>query len=299
MKLKNKVNKNNYAYLFIAPYFIAFMIFGLYPILYTFYLSLTDWDGTASTPKFILFDNFKTLIRDTTFFSSIGNTAIMWIANIIPQMIFALFLAVALTNTKIKGKEFFRGIFFLPNLVTVASVAVLFRFIMDWQTGALNRILMSLKILNQPVEWLQSITATRGGVSFINWWMWFGYTMIIIIAGIKAIPDDVLEAAIVDGANKWQSFWNITLPLIRPTMLYTVITSLIGGMTMFDVPFLLTNGDGSPQGSILTMVMYQYNTAFRTYNFGYGATIGTGLFILLAVVVFIAYKMMNRKPVYD
>lgn len=299
MKAFSKINKNRYAYMFIAPYFIAFSLFGLYPILYSFYLSFTKWGGTKAAPKFIGLTNYERLVKDTMFFTSIKNTLIMWTANIIPQLLFAIFLAVVLTGWKVKGKEFFRGIFYLPNLVTMASVAVLFGFLLDWRTGALNKILMSLNIIDKEVNWLQSTTATRGTVSFINWWMWFGNTMIIFMAGIKTISEEIYEAAIVDGANKWQTFKDITLPLLKPTMLYIVVTSLIGGMTMFDVPAVLTNGDGSPQGSILTMVMYLYNTAFKNYNFGYGATIGSGLFILMLVAVALAYRLINRQSSYE
>ena len=298
MKVFSKINKSRYAYMFIAPYFIAFSIFGLYPILYSFYLSFTKWGGTKSAPKFVGLANYERLVTDSVFFDSIKNTLIMWGANIIPQLLFAIFLAVVLTSWRIRGKEFFRAIFYLPNLVTMASVAVLFGFLLDWRTGALNKILMNLNVIDKEVNWLQNTTATRGTVSFINWWMWFGNTMIIFMAGIKTISEEIYEAAIVDGANKWQTFKDITLPLLKPTMLYVVITSLIGGMTMFDVPAVLTNGDGSPQGSILTMVMYLYNTAFKNFNFGYGATIGSGLFLLMLGAVTFAYKIINRQSSY-
>lgn len=291
---KSKINKGKWGYLFIAPYFITFFIFGVFPILYTFYLSFTKYKGTG-TPKFVGLQNYTRLFEDKFFYTSIGNTLYMWLLCIIPQMLCALILAVVLTQSKLKGKGFFRAIFYLPNLVTMSSVAVLFTFIMDWQCGALNKILVGLHLISSNVNWLQSTTATPMIVAFINWWMWFGYSMIIFMAGIQAISQDVIEAAVVDGANSRQMLTNITLPLIRPTVLYNIITSLIGGMIMFDVPFVLTNGDGSPQGSILTMVMYLYNTAFRNYNYGYGATIGTGLFVIITIMVVIVYKFINRK----
>ncbi|OPJ61552.1 carbohydrate ABC transporter permease [Clostridium oryzae] len=262
-------------------------------------LSFTKWQGSIVRPQFIGLQNYQRIIHDTMFFQSIKNTAIMWIINIIPQIVVALFLAVILNERKIKGKGILRSVYYLPNLVTMASVSVLFSFILDWKTGSLNRILQAAHIINQPINWLQDITAARGAVAFINWWMWFGYSMIIFMAGIKAIPDELNEAAIVDGANKWQTFKNITLPLIRPTMLYIMITSLIGGMAMFDVPYVLTNGEGAPQNSILTMVMYLYNTAFKNRYFGYGATVGVALFILMSIAVSVAYKFINRKSLYD
>lgn len=299
MSKKKHVDKSRFAYYFIAPYFITFLIFGVYPILYSFYLSFTKWNGMTAKPEFVNIQNYITLFHDKFFFKSISNTLIMWGLNIIPQIIFALILAVILTDEKLKGRDIFRGLYYLPNLVTMSSVAVLFSFILDWKTGALNKILVNMHIISQPVNWLQNITATRSAVAFINWWMWFGYSMIIFMAGIKSISNDVFEAARVDGASKWQTFSKVTLPLIRPTMIYTVITSLIGGLTMFDVPFVLTNGDGSPQGSITTMVIYLYNTAFKNYNYGYGATVGVGLFCLTLVSVVAAYKFLNKNPIYE
>jgi multiple sugar transport system permease protein len=123
--------------------------------------------------------------------------------------------------------------------------------------------------------------------------MWFGYTMIIFMAGIKAIPEEIFEAACIDGANKWQVFCRITLPCLKPTMLYQVITALIGGMTMFDIPYVLSGGNGSPQSSVLTMVMYLYNSTFQNYNFGYGATIGVVLFVIIIIFAAIAFKLMR------
>jgi multiple sugar transport system permease protein len=299
MKKRSKINKDGTGYLFIAPYFIAFFIFSVYPLLYTIYLSFSKWGGTGKSPQFIGIDNYVRLISDPVFFESIKNTFLIWFMCIIPQMIFALLLAVILTQSKIKGKEAFRAVYFLPNLMTMASVAVLFIFIMDWKTGALNIVLMKFNIIKEPINWFMNANATRTTVAFINWWMWFGYSMIIFMSGIKSISHDVIEAAIVDGANKWQLFKSITFPLIRPSMIYSMITSLIGGMALYDVPAVLTNGDGAPQGAIRTTVIYLYNTAFKYYNFGYGAAIGVGLFVLMIIAVAITYKFINRNNLFE
>lgn len=291
----SRIRKDNHGYLFVAPFFIALAVFVVYPIIFSFFLSFHKWDGSLAPMQYVGLNNFKNLAHDPYFLKSIGNTWIMWIVNVIPQMTFGLVLAVILTDKRLKGKAFFRWIYYLPNLVTMASVGVLFFFLLDWQTGSINMLLIKLGLIKEPVNWLQSIGCTRGAVSFTLWWMWFGYTMIIFMAGIKAIPEELFEAARVDGANKWQVFWKITLPSLRPTMLYQVVTTLIGGMTMFDVPYVLTGGNGAPQASALTMVMYLYNTAFQNYNFGYGAAIGVGLFIMIAVFVAIAFKLMTKR----
>ena len=293
-----KIKKENYGYLFIAPFFITFVVFQLYPIIYSFCLSFQKWDGMTKM-KFIGLKNYKYLICDTVFYQAVGNTWIIWVVNVIPQIIIAIFLAVLLNDSRLKCTSFFKAVFYLPNLVTAASIGVLFSVLMDWQNGTLNQLLISIGILKLPINWLNSPFFARGTVSLIQWWMWFGYSMIIFSAGIKAISEDIYEAAIVDGASRNQLFWRITLPLLKPTILYSVITSLIGGMQMFDVPMTLTDGAGSPEKSILTMSMYLYNMAFKSSNYGYGSTIAYGLLTIILVFSLLFYKFINRKPTYD
>ncbi|AOT73022.1 ABC transporter [Geosporobacter ferrireducens] len=300
MSVQSKsIRKDAYGYLFIAPFFIILTIFVVYPIIYSFGISFTKWDGSILSPQFVGVENYKRLFGDKFFMKSVSNTWIMWLGCIIPQLIMGLALAVALTDRKIKGKAFFRWIYYLPNLVTMASVGALVFFLLDWQSGSINRLLISLGFIKEPINFLQDIFASRFAVSFTLWWMWFGYSMIIFMAGIRAIPEEYFEAARVDGGNRWQIFWRITLPCLRPIILYQVVTSLIGGLTMFDVPYVLSGGNGAPQNSTLTMVMYLYNTTFANYNFGYGATIGVGLFVLVIMVVAVAYRLINRKSLYE
>lgn len=298
--LVKKDKYSRYGYYFLIPFFIVMAVFIIYPLVYSIYLSFTSWDGTAKPPVFIGLDNFKNLIHDATFFKTIGNTIFIWLCNVIPQMIFAIGLAALLTQKSVKGRGFFRAAYFLPSLVTMASVGSLFFFLLDYQGGAINFILQKLGIIGgdymDKIYFLQSEAWTRGATSFILWWLWFGYTMIIFMAGIKAIPEELYEAAYVDGASKWKQFRYITIPGLKSTISYNICTSIIGGMTIFDVPFTLTNGSGAPNDSALTMVMYLYNTAFQTNRYGYGATIGVALFIMIMIFVVIAFRFINRKP---
>lgn len=291
---KRRIGKERYGYRFIAPFFIAFLIFQLYPIIYSLVISFTKWDGMSKDIIFVGLDNYARLIKDPIFLKSIGNTWIIWICAVIPQMVFAILLAVVLNDKKLKGKGLFRGVYYVPNLVTAASIGVLFSFLFGWQSGTINRLLMSLNLIKEPINWLISSSYSRGIISFAQWWMWFGYSMIIFMAGMNTIPDDVYESATIDGASKWQSFWSITMPLLKPTILFSTITSLIGGMQIFDLPNALTKGSGGPDNSTITMVMYLYNTAFKNYNFGYGAAIGYGLFILILVFSIISFKLINK-----
>lgn len=291
----------HYGYLFILPFFVVMAIFIIYPILNTFYLSFTKWEGATVAPQWIGLKNYKRLLEDIAsggiFLQSIKNTWILWLCNAIPQFLGALALAVLLTDrhNKIKGKEVFRAIFYLPNLITMASVGALFFFLLGYPTGAVNDVLVSLHIIKEPFYFLQSVWATRLSVSTILTWMWFGYTMIIFIAGIKGIPEDLFEAATVDGATKWQVFKSITLPQLRPIMTYQVVTSIIGGLSMYDIPYVLTNGTGAPLNSVTTMVMHIYQHGFTNYNLGYASTVAIGLFVHIFIVVAISIKLINPE----
>lgn len=286
-----KQKRAKYGYMFVAPYVIAFLVFQLYPIIYTFILSLTS-DGNDA---FVGFKNYAHLLQDNVFWKSVGNTWIIWLGCIIPQLVSALFLAVLLCQYKIRGAGFFRAVFYLPNLVTAASIGILFSVLLDWQTGTFNKMLMSVGLISEPVKWMGSPVFARSLTSFIQWWMWFGHSTILLTAGIKAISSEVVEAAIVDGANNRQRFFYITMPLIRPTLLYVAVTSLIGGMQIFDIPMALTGGTGEPQKSLMTMVLYLYNSAFKNKNYAYGATVSYGLFAIIVLVSIVFFRVLNPK----
>lgn len=299
-KKKNKVDKGKYGIYFVIPYFVTFLLFSLYPVIYTLIISLKKWDGMSVNQTFVGFKNYVTLIHDALFYQSIVNTLIMWICGVVPQMIFALLLAVLFNSAKkIKGKEFFRAAMYLPNLITPSAVAVLFVFLFDWQTGAVNKILLNLHVINEPINWLLSEYASRGIMSLVSWWMWFGYSTIIFGAGLNNIPAELYESASIDGATPWQSFKSVTMPLLKPTVLFAAVTSLIGGMQTFEIPYVMTGGQGGPNNKTLTVVMYLYNTAFQNSNYGYGAAIGYGLFILILVFSIITFKFINRNTESD
>ena len=297
--MKRNINKENYGILFILPFFIAYLIFGIYPIVYSFILSLNKWDGMSMTKQFVGLKNYSRLLKDPIFLKSIGNTWIIWGCAVVPQMVFALLLAVILNDPKFKGANFFRAVYYLPNLVTATSIATLFFFLFDWKYGQVNMIFINLHIFKEPYNWMSNAGSARGVISLIQWWMWFGYSMIIFMAGLKNIPEELYEAATVDGANKWQVFWKVTLPLLRPTILFSTLTSLIGGMQLFDIPWVISGGQGTPANSTVTMVMYLYNTAFTNNNYGYGAAVGYGLFVIILVFSVIAFKLVNRNADYE
>ncbi|MDT8298644.1 MAG: sugar ABC transporter permease, partial [Spirochaetaceae bacterium] len=180
-------------------------------------------------------------------------------------------------------------------LVTAASIGVLFAVILDWKNGALNHVLVSMGILNEPFQWTVRPRIMQGAVSFIQWWQWFGYTMIIMMAGLNAISEDLYEAAHIDGASRKQAFFGVTLPLLRPTMLYVMITSLIGGMQIFDIPKVITRGRGQPDGALNTMVLYLYNQAFQNFNVGYAAAIAWVLFFIILIFSILSFRLIKGR----
>ena len=296
---KARINKEKYGLLFIAPFFITFLTFQLYPMLYSLYVSFLKWDGMSKNVKFVGGANYSRLFSDSIFIKTVANTWIMWLSAAIPQMILALTLAVLLNDARLKGKDFFRSVYFFPNLVTATSIGILFAFLFDWQAGSVNKILMNLHLIKEPINFLMSEGYSRGIVSLTSFWMWFGYSMLIFMAGMKNIPEELYEAATVDGATKMQSFFSITIPLLRPTILFSVITSLIGGMQSFDIPYALTKGAGTPNNSTMTMVMYLYRTAFSNNNYGYGAAVGYALFLMILVFAIISFKFINKNADYE
>ncbi|MDR2889585.1 MAG: sugar ABC transporter permease [Lachnospiraceae bacterium] len=291
---KKAFHKQFYGYLFISPFFIIFLIFGLYPIVSTALLSMQKWDGMLP-PDFNGIDNYARLITDTTFFRSVGNTIRIWLFNFIPQMAIALLLAALFTFNRVRGMILFRAAFYMPNLITAASVGLMFNLLFNGGKSAVNHLLLMTGIIDTPIYFFESPFFTSSLVSYIQWWMWFGYTTIIVMTGMASIDTQVYEAAMVDGASKRKTFFAITLPLIRPTLIYMTITSIIGGMQIFDVPATLTNGTGEPQKSILTTAMYIYIQAFRSHNLGYASAVSMGLFLMIALLSMVSFRLLRRK----
>lgn len=300
------VKYSKYGYIFTAPFIIIFLVFSLYPIIYQFYLSFTDFKTGMKDYSFIGFENYKQLWNNNLFKKSFVNTAIIWTLNFIPQLTIAMLLAAAFTNTRlrIKGTGFFKVVFYLPNILTAATIAVLYAAIFNTR-GAMNQILMSMGIIKENINFFISPTKTRIIVAFIQFWMWYGNTLIIMVAGMLGINPQLYEAAMVDGATNRQMFFKITLPLLMPITLYVLVTSLVGGLTMFDIPFLLTGtggtGHGNPDSSILTVTMFIRNRAFSTQGeIGLASAASVVLLIVITIltaIIFVSMRNRNMKGV--
>jgi multiple sugar transport system permease protein len=311
--ISHEIKTNRWGYFFVAPFVLVFCIFNLWPTLYTFILSFTDLRGLRSDFEFIGFANFVRLIHDQYFWNALGNTFIIWTVNFIPQLGLALILAIWLSDVRLRlrGKGLFRALIYMPNLLTAVSVSLLFRSIFGFNAHVnapanqflrlfdiQKTVILNGEAVREAINFFRSPVFARGLVSFIQWWMWYGYTLIILMAGITTISPSLYESAVIDGANSRQTSWYITLPLLRPIMLYILVTSAIGGMQMFDIPFLLTDMMGAPDFKIRTTTVYQYNIALGRgpQDYAYGATISIGIFIVTIVLaLFIFFFLQDRS----
>jgi multiple sugar transport system permease protein len=292
-----KFKKNSTGYLFLAPFIIGFLLFGLYPVINTLGLSFTDTTLMSKSSHFIGIDNFKRLFADDVFLRAVRNTWLIWILNFIPQMGIALLLSVLFTSArlKIKAVGVWRAIFFLPNLLMPAAVAALFNALFAYY-GPVNQLMVRAGFLPEAMRFLESIAVTRGLVVFIQWWTWFGQTMIILMAGMTSIPLPLYEAAMVDGASVWQMFTRITLPLLKPILIFIFVTSLVGGMQMFDIPFLLTDGRGSPLSSIQTNNILMYmKFASSKGHIGAASSVGVLIFFMTSIAALGIFYFLRDK----
>ena len=289
--------KNFYGYLFIAPFVIGFLVFGLYPIYNTFSLSFTDYTLMSRSGDFVGWKNFERLFADDFFVTAVKNTWLIWILNFIPQIGVALLLSVWFTNTRLnlKGVGVWRALFFLPNLLMPAVVASLF-FALFAYYGPVNQLMVRSGLLPEAMHFLEDATTARGLVVFIQWWTWFGQTVIIVMAGMTSIPLPLYEAAMVDGATSSQMFWRITMPLLRPILIYIFVTSLVGGMQMFDIPFLLTDGRGGPTRAILTnnILMYMKFGSSKGH-IGAAASVGILIFLMTSLCALGIFYFMRER----
>ena len=297
---KKKKDYNRWGYLFVLPFVIVFLVFSLYPVLRTLYLSLTSYKGYGDA-VWIGIDNYIRVFKDRFFWRDLWNTVKIWGVNIILQIGLAFLLTIIFSDIKykVKGLSVFRAVFYLPNLIAATSVAFLFKTLLDWKYGTFNQMLMTLGLTDQQINWMGTVSTAPWVISIIQTWMWFGNSFIVLMAAVQGINPDYFEAAAIDGAGRWTVFRKITLPLIRPILLYVLITSLIGGLQLFDLPFLM-NGvapgtAGEPSGALQTAVMYLYKFGFETRQVGYASAIAYTLFFIILIVSIIQFKTIGKE----
>ncbi len=299
------VSYAKYGYIFIAPFFLAYAFFMLYPLINTFLLSFQG-NGEATGGQWVGIQNYQWLLFGSegefspgaaiheSFMNDLFNTIILWVGNFVIQLVLSLLLAVWFSDVrvKIKGTGFFKVVMYLPNIITAASVAGIFLMLFgNSKYGAINSMLMNWGILNEPFKFIDDVWVSRILVMFIQSWMWFGNTTLLLMSGIFGIDPAIFEAASIDGSSGMHTFFRITMPILKPIFIYVVITSLIGGLQMFDIPYLLHEGSTlKPQLETAAVFIYKHFQMYYPQNFGYSATASIILFVITAILGIIIYR---------
>ena len=305
------VSYAKYGYMFILPFFVVYFIFSFWPLIQTFILAFSE-NGTR-TPAIIGLDNFKTILAKPaesdfkalgiheSFWNGMKNTLIIWFGNFIPQIALSLLLAVWFTDLRVKmpGKGFFKVVMYMPNIITAASVAGLFLSLFgDSSYSVINTLLRSGQ---EPWKIITSCWPSRILVMFIQVWMWFGNTMIMLMSGIQGINESLFEAAEIDGANSTQTFWRITFPLLKTIMVYTLLTSMIGGLQMFDIPYMLHTGNVVDDyiKTVAVFIYEMFHGNFAKPSFGYSGAASVILFIITSILGALVFYVQRDKDAIE
>ena len=293
-----------WGYLFIAPFFITYAIFKLYPLFLTIYNSFFEnyRSGLKQVgPNFVGLANYiKLFTPDANGIIDIikytGNTVVLWLGGAIPQIVIALLLAIFFTSYRlnIKGQQFFKTVIYRPNLIMASAFSMLFYTLFS-NVGPVNQLLMQMGIAEKPIDFFAIKITVRSLICLMNFLLWFGNTTILLMAGIMGIDQNMFEAANIDGATSTQTFFKVTLPLLTPILVYTVITALIGGLQMFDVPQVLTNGAGNPNRSSMTLIMFLNSYLKTSKNYGMAGAISVIIFIITGLLSILVYRSLTQK----
>ncbi|WP_431932007.1 carbohydrate ABC transporter permease [Nonomuraea jabiensis] len=280
-------------YAYIAPFFLLFAVFGLVPLLFTFYVALFDWNPIGEH-VFIGFDNFSRLFGDPRFWNALRNTISIWVLSTVPQLVIALGVAHLLNQARLRLAVFFRMSMLVPYITSVAATAIVFAQMFDRDYGLLNWLLGFAGI--GPIDFKQSVWGSHLLIAVMVTWRWFGYTTLLYLASLQAIPRAIYEAAAVDGAGGWKQFRHISVPSLRPVIVFTVVTSTIGGLQIFTEPLLMFRSSYTcgPIRQCQTLTLFLYEQGFGQFQFGYGAAIGVALFVLIIAVATLNYFLSTR-----
>ena len=283
-------------YLFVLPFFVIFGIFGLFPALYTFYVSMFDWTlGNAANKTFVGFRNYTDLLQDDAFWNAAYNTIGIFIIGTVPQILMALALAQVL-NSRLRGRTFFRMGVLLPNITSIAAVAIIFSQLFARDFGIINYLFSFVGV--DPVDWQANRWSSWLAIATMVDWRWTGYNALIFLAALQAVPHELYESAAMDGAGRTRQFWSITIPVLRPTLIFVVIISTIGGIQLFAEPLLFdvnpANASGGASGEFQTLALYLYQNGFKLFKFGYAATIGWVMFLIVCIFVVINFLLTRR-----
>jgi len=283
-------------YVMLAPYFLFYLIFSLFPIIFSLGFSFTSWDGFGPITFDGLTNYLRVFTKDKFFYQSLYNTVIFMLFRTPSLIVLGLITAVIVRDHLGKLREVAQLLNFLPFITTPVAIGMIFKQMFDWKSGIINMILQTLGIT--PVYWLGTAWAAKAVVIFMGIWQSYGYMMVIFLAGLSTIPDELYEAAKIDGARWRHTFFRITIPLLRPIFTFVITTSVINGFRLFDEPYLLFSGDtsalGGPDRAAMTVVMRFYEVSFKQFEFGYGSAMAYCLFVITALVSYVLVRVLNR-----
>ncbi|MGH2736377.1 MAG: carbohydrate ABC transporter permease [Actinomycetota bacterium] len=281
-------------YLFVSPFFALFLVFGLFPILYTAYVSLHDWN-IIGTHEWVGWQNYATLWADPRFWNALGNTVSIWALSTFPQLALALMLAHVLNERVLRGKTFFRMSLLVPNVTSVVAVAIIFESIFGLHYGLANFVTEALGF--DRINWQAGTLTSHIAIATMVTWRWMGYNALIYLAALQSVPRDLYEASAIDGAGRRQQFRHVTIPMLRPTIIFTLIVSTIGGLQIFAEPLLFATAPGVSGGSarqFQTLTLFLYEQSFRSFKFGYASAIAWVLFLVIVVAALVNYRFVRR-----
>lgn len=282
-----------WVWIFLAPTLIGLLLGSLGPVAAVIVISFADWD-VLTPPTFAGLDNYQRLITDTTFSKALSNTAYYFTLMVPTTTMLALLLAL-LMNQKLRAITWYRTVYFLPVVTSTVAAALVWSWIYAKDFGLLNFFLKSFGL--EPVAWLSSARWAMPAISIMAVWGNLGQGMIIFLAGLQAIPQSYYEAAEVDGANSWQKFFRITLPLITPSLFFYFIITMIDAFQVFEQIFVMS--EGRPTNNTITMVFYIYRNAFRNFKMGYASTQAIVLFAIIMVLTLIYWRLQEKWVIYD
>ncbi|WP_062208313.1 carbohydrate ABC transporter permease [Streptomyces sp. NBRC 109706] len=284
-------------YAFISPFFLVFGFFGLFPLGYTLWVSLNDWHLVNGRQEFVGLENFRELVADPDFSNALFNTLSIFVLSTVPQLLLALGIAWLL-DTRLRVSTFWRSAVLVPNIVSVVAVGLVFAQLFGRDFGIVNWALDLVGLAGEePIDWRAGTFTSHLALSVMVMWRWTGYNALIYLAAMQAVPRELYESAMLDGASKWRTFWSITVPSIRPTIVFTVIISTIGGLQLFTEPLLFggINGyEGGSDGQFQTLTLLLYKHGFTSFDSGYAAAISWMLFLLIALIAAVNFFLTRR-----
>ena len=292
-------------YIFLSPFVLLFLVFGLFPLAFSLYLAFQSWEPTSGleTMAFVGWDNYIFALKDEWFWKSLKNTGWLAIASGVPQHLVAIPLAYFIHSSFKRMRNGVVGIYFMPYITSTVAIAILFSSMFSTDYGLINVSINILKAIPglgyflpaETIDWLNDPDALKPAIAMIVFWRYVGFNVVLYLAALQTIPEDIYEAATMDGAGRLQQFWYITLPSLRPMMLFGVTLSIVGGLQLFEEPFILTGGKGGSDQAAMTTAVYLYRMAFDFNDFGAASAMSWLLFILVTALTIITHRVFRQR----